>query len=434
LNALITPLIVPRAQHSISRAQISSNALKVLYTLHRNGYQAYLVGGGIRDLLLGLTPKDFDIATNATPEQIQSIFRNCRLIGRRFRLAHICFSREIIEVATFRAAQARNVQDRQFENGMLICDNSYGTLAEDVVRRDFTINALYYNIQDFSLVDYTGGLEDLKQRRLRLIGYDPWVRYREDPVRMLRVVRFASKLNFDIDQPCEQPLTALAPLLRDIPDARLFDEVLKLFHSGAAQTAFHQLLCYQLFAELFPETNTYLTPADQSNQAFAFIEHGLSNTDRRIHEQLPVTPFFLFAVLLWEPVRRRYQALCAKGHSSTEAMMKAARHSCLEQQGFITIPKRYNQLMREIWYLQPRLERYRHKTALQLLSHPRFRAAYDFLLLRTQVGEIDEKSAHWWTSVQEGKPVPKSRRRKRYRKKRSQSVSQQAPNETQNHD
>jgi poly(A) polymerase len=394
-------VIVPRASHCISRANISPNALKVLYRLKQSGHAAYLVGGGVRDLLLGHEPKDFDIATDATPEQVRAVFRNCRLIGRRFRLAHVHFGREIIEVATFRGFNPdADDADRRIENGMILRDNVYGTIAEDALRRDFTINALYYNIDDFSVVDYADGLTDIEAGRLRLIGSDPEARYREDPVRMIRAVRFACKLGFVIDPACEAPIPSLAPLLLELPPARLFEEVLKLFHSGYALDAFEKLRHYGLFAELFPETEAALA-TQEHDFPITFVSRGLANTDQRIQEGKPVAPPFLFAVLLWEPVRRRYNALIDKGRTWIEAMLLASGEVAARQQPRVAIPKRVGLPMREIWAMQPRLERRQGKRPFMMVSHPRFRAAYDFLLLRAQAGEVDMEVADWWTRFQE---------------------------------
>lgn len=426
------PLIVPRPEHSISRANISQNALTVLYRLSQAGHQAFLVGGGVRDLLLGHEPKDFDIATDATPEQVRSVFRNCRLIGRRFRLAHVFFGPEIIEVATFRGAPVEQngtgddgegrPGDRLVENGMILRDNVYGTIAEDALRRDFTINALYYNIQDFSLVDYAGGLEDIRQGRLRLIGGDVEARYREDPVRMLRAVRFACKLGFTIDPPCEAPLSRMAPLLAEVPPARLFEEILKLFHTGYALNAFEKLRHYRLFGQLFPETEECLAREDH-DFPITFVSRGLDNTDRRIAEDKPVAAPFLFAVLLWEPVRLRYQQLLDQGTTEAEAMMSAAHEVAARQQRQVSIPKRYGLPMREIWALQPRLERRQGKRSMMLVGHPRFRAAYDFLLLRAEAGEVDREIADWWTRFQDVDAAERARmaggaKRKRRRRRK----------------
>jgi len=397
------PFVIPRSEHPLSRANISENALKVLYRLKEGGYQAYLVGGGVRDLLLGREPKDFDVATDATPEQVRKQFRNCRLIGRRFRLAHVHFGREIIEVATFRGGGREETLEgeRHLKNGMIVRDNLYGTRAEDALRRDFSVNALYYNIADFSVIDYAGGLDDLRAGRLRLIGEDPVTRYREDPVRMLRAVRFACKLGFNIDPACEQPLFELGHLLRDVPSARLFEEVLKLLQTGLGQCTFEKLRHYGLFAHLFPETEECLAREDQVFPV-TFVTRGLANTDRRIQEDKPVTPAFLFAVLLWEPVRRRFEELLAQDMAPDEAMLHASGDLFARQRSLVSIPKRFALTTREIWALQPRLGQCDGKRPYRLLTHPRFRAAYDFLVLRSEAGEASPELAKWWTVFQEG--------------------------------
>jgi poly(A) polymerase len=372
----------------------------VLYRLKAAGFQSYLVGGGVRDLLLGREPKDFDVATDATPEQVKEVFRNCRLIGRRFRLAHVHFGREIIEVATFRSMQdAAEPGDRETENGMLVRDNIYGTIEEDAVRRDFTINALYYNIEDFSVVDYAGGMEDLRAGVLRLLG-DPETRYREDPVRMLRAVRFAAKLGFIINPACEKPLLELGSLLQSVPAARLFEEVLKLFMAGVALHSFEKLRHYGLFGELFPETEECLAHEDHEFP-ITFVTRGMQNTDSRIREGKPVTPAFLFAVLLWEPVRRLAEHLQAAGEAPLPAIQEAGNDVLMTQLERVSIPKRFSIPMREIWNLQHRFEQRAGKRPHRLLTHPRFRAAYDFLLLRAEAGEVDQELADWWTGFQE---------------------------------
>ncbi len=359
-----------------------------------------MVGGGVRDLLLGREPKDFDVATDATPEDVKQVFRNCRLIGRRFRLAHVHFGREIIEVATFRGMhEATSDQGQQdSENGMLLRDNVYGTIEEDAMRRDFTINALYYNIGDFSVVDYADGLKDLQAGVLRLLG-DPEQRYREDPVRMLRAVRFAAKLGFIINPACEKPLFESGDLLDGVPSARLFDEVLKLFLGGTALHAFEKLRHFDLFRHLFPETDESLSHEEQGFP-ITFVIRGLKNTDARVRADKPVTPAFLFAVFLWEPVRQRVQQLEAEGESRHDAMMEAGRDVIGRQVSRVSIPKRFTLQMREIWNMQHRLEQ-RGKRAVRLLEHPRFRAAYDFLLLRAESGETELALAQWWTEIQE---------------------------------
>ncbi len=422
--------IVPRDQHPISRKQISKHALKVLYRLKEAGFQAHLVGGGVRDLLLGREPKDFDVATDARPEDVRKLFRNCRLIGRRFRLAHVYFGREIIEVATFRGAtDPENSSDRRWENGMIVRDNCYGTRAEDALRRDFTINALYYNIADFSVIDYANGLEDLRAGRLRLIGDDPERRYREDPVRMLRAVRFAAKLGFQIDPSCEQPLQTLAPLLQQVPAARLFDEVLKLFQTGFALQAFEKLRHYGLFGVLFPATEACLAREEQGFP-IVFVSKGLENTDQRVQAGQSVTPAFLFAILLWEPVRQRFGALLQAEEGAPEkAMLAAASQVIAAQQSRVSIPKRFYLTTREIWFLQTHLERARKRRSRRLLNHPRFRAAYDFLLLRAAAGEVDPQVAEYWTALQaEAAPSPVPGRRSRFRRGRkrpAQPVAQE---------
>ncbi|RTZ80861.1 MAG: polynucleotide adenylyltransferase PcnB, partial [Gammaproteobacteria bacterium] len=387
-----------RSEHNISRANISESALKVLYRLKKSGYQAYLVGGGVRDLLLGREPKDFDVATDATPEQVKAVFRNCRLIGRRFRLAHVRFGREIIEVATFRSADFGKAE--QSANGMVLDDNLYGTIEEDALRRDFTINALYYNIADFSVIDYSTGMADLETGLLRLLG-DPETRYREDPVRMLRAVRFAAKLGFNIEPATEAPIHHLGHLLEDIPPARLFEEVLKLFISGYAVSTFEKMRHYDLFAWLFPQTEEALSH-EEHEFPLTLVLKGLENTDRRLAQEKPVTPAFLFAVLLWEPLRRMAEELeRTQGLPPYAAIQQAAGLVIERQVQRVSIPRRFTTPMREIWGLQPRFHNTKGKRPARLLAHPRFRAAYDFLLLRAEAGEADPELATWWTRYQE---------------------------------
>ena len=354
----------------------------------------------MRDLLLGREPKDFDVATDATPEQVKEVFRNCRLIGRRFRLAHVHFGREIIEVATFRAAQAEPTSDHQNDDGMLLRDNVYGSIEEDALRRDFTVNALYYNIQDFSVIDYAGGVADLEAGVLRLMG-DPETRYREDPVRMLRAIRFMAKLGFVIEPATEKPIWKLGDLLQGVPAARLFEEVLKLFMGGTAATAFEKMRHYDLFAQLFPDTELAL--AEQEEEfPHTMVLQGLLNTDARVRDEKPVTPAFLFAVLLWEPVRLRAMALESEGMAPYPALQQASAEILERQLRRVSLPKRFSTPMREIWALQSRFEHTRGKRPARLAGHPRFRAAYDFLLLRAQAGEVSQKLADWWTEYQQG--------------------------------
>lgn len=394
------PRIIPRAEHTISRAQISENALKVLYRLKNAGFQAYLVGGGVRDLLLGREPKDFDVATNALPEQVRELFKNCRLIGRRFRLAHVHFGEEIIEVATFRGGDEFGTEgDRVMEDGRILRDNVYGiSVEDDVWRRDFTVNALYYNIEDFSVVDYVGGMVDIEAGQLRLIG-DPVGRYREDPVRLLRAVRFAVKLGLNIHPDTEKPIFELGHLLDQIPSARLFEEVLKLFLGGYALQTFERLRHYFLFGHLFPDVEESLAEEEEGFPKMLLVR-ALENTDRRLAEDKPVTPAFLFAALLWAPLVRRQQHHLSNGHNAAMAMQLAQDDVLSRQAARVAIPRRFTQVTREIWSLQWRLEQRSAKSALRLLAHPRFRAAYDFLLLRQEGGEPLAEACEWWTRFQ----------------------------------
>ena len=399
---IANPVVIPRDGHILSRANVSPNALKVLYRLKSAGYEAHLVGGGVRDLLLGREPKDFDIATDASPEQVRDVFRNSRLIGRRFRLAHVQFGREIIEVATFRAGQddMESAEQHQTDEGMLLRDNVYGNIQQDALRRDFTVNALYYNISDFSIIDYAGGVEDLKNGVLRMLG-DPETRYREDPVRMLRAVRFAAKLGFRVSAETEGPIFEYASLLAEVPAARLFEEVLKLFLGGTAVGGFEKLRHYGLFGQLFPDTDACLAELDHEFP-LTLVLKGLENTDNRIREEKPVTPAFLFAVLLWEPVRRRAEQLQANDVPPYQATQQAAGEVLSRQLERVSLPRRFSTPMQEIWVLQSRFTQTRGKRPLKLLTHPRFRAAYDFMLLRASAGEADPELAAWWTDFQEG--------------------------------
>jgi poly(A) polymerase len=394
-----SPTIVPRAAHNVSRADINENALKVLYRLHNAGYKAHLVGGCVRDLLLSHHPKDFDVATDASPEQIKELFDNCRLIGRRFRLAHILFGRDVIEVATFRGQSGLDDEgngDRlNTESGMILRDNVYGSIEEDVWRRDFTINALYYNIADFTLIDYVGGMQDIRKGVIRLIG-EPELRYREDPVRMLRALRFAARLNFKIEPKSVEPIYDMGELLLDVSAARLFDEVLKLFHGSYARQTFELLEQYGLIRYLFPATSECL---ESSSYTFArsLLENVLDNTDERIRQGKSVTPAFLYAAFLWLPLLRRLKFHSGDALPNVIEIQKAASHVIEQQIRSTAVPRRFTTVMREIWGMQPRLQRYTGKRALQLLSHPRLRAAYDFLCLRGHSGEAVKDRAEWWT-------------------------------------
>ncbi len=396
--------IIPRSEHSVSRDNIDDIALKVLYRLHKAGYRAMLVGGGVRDLLLGHSPKDFDVATDAHPEEVKKIFSNSRIIGRRFRLAHVFFGREIIEVATFRASQQNEVDAQQLKHdrehdvsGRILRDNVYGQLEDDVWRRDFTVNALYYDIADFSIVDYTSAMDDIDNKVLRLIG-DPQTRYREDPVRMLRAVRFAAKLGFSIHPDTEQPIYSLGHLLKDIPPARLYEETLKLFHSGQANICLQLLRKYDLFQYLFKQADVLLKQGDETFEALVHLS--LQSTDERIHQDRPVTPAFLFAAMLWGAVDNTFSRLQDSGESESVIMQNASSRVLSRQVKSISIPKRFSMVVRDIWQLQRRFK-FRHgRRARMLLAHRKFRAAYDFMCIRGQAGEDTGDSCEWWTRIQ----------------------------------
>jgi poly(A) polymerase len=492
-----TPRIIPRSEHSISRSHISANALRVLYRLHEAGFQAFLVGGCVRDLLLGLEPKDFDVATDALPEQVRRLFRNSRLVGRRFRLAHVFFGRDIIEVATFRATtapsqgeepladadpedgEAPELDDPQLEaeaegaplpeeddpppprvsraahsaanddsdrhvdaTGRILRDNVYGTIEEDVWRRDFTANALYYNIADFSIWDYVDGARDIKSRTLRLIG-DPETRFREDPVRLLRAARFEAKLGFHLDPATAKPIPKLRELLGAVPPARLFDETLKLFLNGHGAKSFEVLRRLGLLASLLPTVNAYYE-SHKGSVVEKLLMQGLINTDARVQAEKPVTPTFLFALLLYGPIAQHIEATPPERWHELAAILDACDRATREAQTRIAIPRRFSLGVREMFALQPRLEHPRGRRALRVLEHPRFRAAYDLLLLRAQYGLAPEAMAQWWTQLQEvsveergrmadavgreggGPQAPRSRRRRRPRRRRGAGPSAHA--------
>ncbi|MCB4437716.1 polynucleotide adenylyltransferase PcnB [Alteromonas sp. McT4-15] len=398
-----------RGEHGISREDISANALKVMYRLNGAGFESYLVGGCVRDILMGHEPKDFDVVTNATPEQIKGLFKNCRLIGRRFRLAHIVFGREIIEVATFRGHHQESDDDdtipkgkaiaKRDAHGQLVRDNVFGSIEEDAERRDFTFNAMYYSVADFTVKDFANGLEAIEKREVALIG-DPETRYREDPVRMLRAVRFAVKLSMQIEKHTAAPIKSLANLLQNIPPARLFEETLKLFLSGKGEATFLMLHEYGLIEPLFPQLAPFLK--DENSREMQFVRRVLANTDERINSNQRVTPAFLYAALLWYPVEEQSQRLQAEsGLNAHDAFNIASGEVIARQTQRIMIPKRFSTVVRDIWILQQRLPKRFGRRAFQLLSHPKFRAGYDFLLARgqTEGGDLLEL-AQWWTHFQ----------------------------------
>ena len=421
--------IIPRSDHNVSRQQVGEHALKVLYRLRKEGFDAYLVGGCVRDLLLGREPKDFDVVTNAEPEQIADIFSNCRLIGKRFRLAHVIYGREFVEVATFRKAISDDKKDapRITKEGRIVQDNIYGSINEDVWRRDFTINALYYNIRDFSIVDFVGGMDDHKAGLIRLIG-DASERFREDPVRMLRAVRFAVKLAFKLHHDCEQAIPLNAHLLASIPAARLHDEIPKLFLSGYGVQTFEMLRQHGLFGMLFPAVEKSLSH-EASHFPKMMVINALKNADDRVAEGKTVQPYFLFAALLFEPMQQRADEKIKKGELESIAYYEAASEVLTQQVRRLAIPRHFTLAIREIWSLQPKFSSQVGMKPYRLLTHPRFRAAYDFLMLCAQTGSASTELAEWWTAYQAAseseqrkmtQPQPvaaKPKKKRTYRKK-----------------
>ena len=428
--------VIPREQHTISRKDISENALKVLYRLNKAGYEAYLVGGGVRDLLLGKKPKDFDVTTNATPDQVRKLFRNCRLVGRRFRLAHVMFGPEIIEVATFRGHHEDQPADRttsqRGQNGMLLRDNIFGSIEDDAQRRDFTINSLYYSVADFSVRDYVGGMQDLEEGVIRLIG-NPETRYREDPVRMLRAVRFAAKLHMRISPETAEPIARLATLINDVPPARLFEESLKLLQAGNGFDTYQLLREYSLFQPLFPTITRYFTEKGDSSME-RIINLVLKNTDTRIQNDMRVNPAFLFAAMLWYPQLETAQKIAQESGLTYHDAFALAMNDVLDEAcRTLAIPKRITTLVRDIWQLQLRMSRRQGKRAWKLMEHPKFRAAYDLLALRAEIEGNHElqRLVQWWGEFQVAAPPaqkgmldvlddePETRRRHRRPRKRT---------------
>ncbi len=418
----MNPSIYPRDQHPISRKDISKNALHVLYGLHKAGYRALLVGGCLRDLLRGVSPKDFDVCTDATPEQVRKVFRNCRLIGKRFRLAHVHFGREIIEVATFRADEKGETN----ADGIVVNHNTFGTLESDVSRRDFTLNALYYDIADFSLIDYVGAMEDIDDGVIRMIG-DPSERYEEDPVRLLRAVRIAAKLGMRIDPATEQAIAPKKALLGNMPASRLFDETTKLFMSGHARASYEELRIYDLFGELFPETDSLLKDFEhpEHDHYKKLIKQALKNTDYRVVHNEPVTIVFLYAVILWPVYQTLLTQKLDKGEHWYHAMHEAIDSVFSQAAQRVGIPARHKSMVRDIWVMQSRLaSKMNAKRMASVLKHKRFRAGFDFLELRLQSGEHALQDCHQlWTQAQIDMPealhtVDDSQRYKRKRRRR----------------
>ncbi len=395
----IEPVIVSSDDHPITRKTLSSNATKVLNRIHEGGFSAYLVGGGVRDALVGMKPKDFDVATDASPEEVRGLFRNSRIIGRRFRLVHVVFGRDIIEVATFRASHDKGAGGEVGEAGRIVRDNVFGSIEEDALRRDFSVNALYYNISDHSIVDYVGGLNDIEAGIFRLIG-DPVTRCEEDPVRVLRAVRLAAKLEFDIEPDTLSAMRQTAHLLANTAPARMFEEVLKLFQGGYAKRSFAAVNEHDLLQYIFPLlAKRFASDPDPDLQKM--LNGALTNTDKRVSQGKPITPAYLLAFMLWPDVEERAKQFIADGKTVPESLIMASDSVMSEQLSVISIPKRFSGPMKEIWQLQPRLEQFRGKRAVKLLEGRRFRAAYDFLCLRASIDQRLQPLASWWTEVQE---------------------------------
>ena len=390
-----TPVILGADAHGIDPRLLSSNAVRVTSTLQEAGYEAFVVGGAVRDLLLGVKPKDFDIATNATPEQVKRLFRRAFIIGKRFQIVHVMFGQDLLEVTTFRGTTLDNAP--KDEHGRVLRDNTFGSQAEDAVRRDFTINAMYYNPANQQVLDYHGGIEDIRAKTLRIIG-QPEARYREDPVRMLRVVRFAAKLKFTIEPNTGAPIPVMASLIDNVPAARVFDEMLKLLMSGQALACLQQLRKEGLHHGLLPLLDVVL----EQPLGAKFVTLALDSTDARIHAGKTVSPGFLFASLLWHQVLEKWTAYRASGEQTIPALHLAADDVLDSQTEKLALQRKIGSDMRDIWSMQPRFERRTGKSPHKLLEHLRFRAGYDFLLLRCASGEIDAELGEWWTAFYEG--------------------------------
>lgn len=392
-------IIIPFKEHGIAVQQLCPHATEVVRRLQQEGYEAYIVGGSVRDLLLGKVPKDYDVATDAIPEEVKTVFPRARLIGRRFRLAHVRMGGTLIEVATFRGPQVNEDDDHQHQNGRILRDNVWGSLEEDAVRRDFTINALFLDPVSGDIQDFVGGYKDLAERKLRLIGDAP-TRYREDPVRLLRAARFVAKLGVELGDKTAKPVKEMAPLLKDIPPARLFEEVCKLFMTGHASRTLEALQRFQLTHALFP----VLKEEGQSGKVRTgkVMQMALKNTDQRIVEEKPVTPAFLFAALFWQPVRERADVLQAGGMQEYMALGQAADEVMSEQVKRTAVPRRFSVITRQIWTMQPRFNQTHGRRAKGLMNERRFRAAYDFLLLRAYEDESLKDLCDHWTEAQKG--------------------------------
>lgn len=389
------PSTYGRDRHNIDRRNVSRHAIKVCEVLQSKGYEAYIVGGAVRDLIVGMEPKDFDVATNATPEQIRPLFRRAHIIGRRFQLVHVVFGQEIIETSTFRAPAS--IEQETDEHGRILRDNVFGTQEQDAERRDFTMNALFYDPSSEVVIDYHGGVPDLQKRIVRMIG-DPAVRYREDPVRMLRAMRFCAKLNATMDPATSEPVREMASLIDNVPASRLFDEMLKLLTCGHALDCLRQLRAEGLHHGLLPMLDVVLEQPDGER----FVSLALERTDARVRSGKTISPSFLFAALLWQQVELRWRALLAKGEHTVGALIQAADSVLEEQTVRMAIQRRFTSDMREIWFMQPRFERRQGKSIYRMLEQPRFRAACDFLQLRAASGQFDSVVAQWWMDLANG--------------------------------
>jgi len=400
------PKRVPKKSHRIDPHLLSKNAVKVTDTLQQAGYDAFIVGGAVRDLALGIGPKDFDVATNATPEQVQKLFRKARLIGRRFQIVHVTFfgkgQPEIIEVSTFRAL-LENAGEHVAENGRILRDNVWGSQHEDAARRDFTINAMYYDPATETVLDYHGGMADMEKKTLRMIG-DPAKRYREDPIRMLRAIRFAAKTGFTLDAATSAPIAKLGKLIHDVPSARLFDEILKLLMSGYSWAAIQGLKDAGLHHGLLPLLDHILDNKADSKEANDFVRIALANTDERIQSGKSVSAGFLFATLLWPDLLSNWKKNIAKGVSNIPALHDAMDETIASQSSGMVIQRRFESDMREIWSMQPRFEKRVGRYPYRLIESPRFRAGYDFMLLRCATGEKNPALGEWWTNFIEADP------------------------------
>jgi poly(A) polymerase len=439
LGAGSGPTVVPRERHGIGRERISSGSRKVCETLRQRGHEAYVVGGAVRDLLVGLKPKDFDVATDAKPEEVKRLFRRAIVIGRRFKLVHVIFGDETVEVSTFRApsapepeetlageTQERDVPDHAVDqHGRILRDNVYGSREDDARRRDFTVNALYYDPASETVLDFHGGMRDMERKSMRMIG-DPRARFREDPVRMLRAARFAAKLGFKIDPRTRAPIRELAPLLENVPPSRVFEEILKLLLSGHAATSVRQLRDDGLHHGLLPLLDVIVEqPLGQR-----FVELALEGTDERVRDGKPVSPAFLFASLLWHEVLAAWAKAEKRGVKRIPALYQAMDAVVEIQVSKLAIPRRFTAIMKEIWSMQPRFEQRSGRRPFAMVTHERFRAAYDFLLLRAASGEVPAELAQWWTQFQHGDESERTtmlleptagepgRRRRRRRRKR----------------